>query len=297
MKIAVSGGTGFIGGRLIRHLKNRNHEVILISRHPGEEKDGIKTVTWDQMQQSPSLLEGVDAIVNLAGESINQRWNEEAKKRILDSRLTATRRIAELVDRLKHKPAVVVNGSGMSIYGTSETGDFDESSPKHLTDFLAEVVEQWEEAADEIRGTRVVKLRISMVLDNKEGALPPMMLPYKMGGGGRIASGRQWFSWIHIEDMVRAIVFCLENESISGPVNASAPYPVRNDDFGRALGKALHRPHWFPVPEFLLRALFGEMSVLMVQGQRVRPKALLDHGFFFQYDTIEKALTDLLKKD
>ncbi|WP_248925657.1 TIGR01777 family oxidoreductase [Paenibacillus hamazuiensis] len=296
MKIAIAGGTGFIGKHLIRHFLQERHSVILISRRYTEQADpNVRTVTWAELENNTGSLEGVDAIVNLAGESINQRWTAAAKERILQSRLDTVGRIVSLVDRLQAKPSVVVNASGMSIYGTSETEEFDESSPKRITDFLADTVEKWEAAIDRIRGVRVVKLRVGVVLGNDGGAFPKMAMPYKLWVGGRIGSGRQVLSWIHIRDMVRLIDFCIRHDGISGPVNATAPNPVTNDEFGRALGRALGRPHLFPVPAFMFNLLFGELAVLLLEGQRVIPRVLLRHGFEFEYPTIERALTALTK--
>jgi uncharacterized protein (TIGR01777 family) len=295
VKIAVAGGTGFIGTHLIDYLRKQGDEVILVSRSAnGSNPFGLPVVTWNAMQVEKERLEGLDAFVNLSGESIDQRWTQEAKKRILQSRLHTAEQLGKLIDALDAKPKAVVNGSGMSIYGTSETDTYDEQSPQRLTDFLAGVVEQWEKAVDEhVRGPRTVKLRIGLVLGTDGGALPKMALPYKLGAGGRVGRGKHWMSWIHIEDMVRLIRYCAEREDISGPVNATAPHPVTNDQFGRALGRAMHRPHWMPVPSFALKLLFGELSVLLLEGQKVLPRAALEHGFTYRFTTIDEALGDL----
>ncbi|OCT11928.1 TIGR01777 family protein [Paenibacillus pectinilyticus] len=296
MKIAITGGSGFIGRRLITYWLGQGHELINISRSSTKNIPGVRTVTWDELQSNPNQLGGLHAIVNLAGESISQRWTAAAKKRILKSRLSAAERVAQLVAHLDPKPQVVVNASGMSIYGTSETATFDEQSPHRATDFLAEVVEEWEQAADLIRGPRIVKVRVGLVLDRKEGAFPKMALPYKLGVGGTVGSGRQWLSWIHIEDMVRLIDFCVQNEAIVGPVNATAPHPVTNKEFGRVLAKTMRRPNLFPVPAFMLKLIFGELAVLLLEGQKVIPRVLQQHGFTFRFTTIEGALADILKK-
>jgi hypothetical protein len=294
LKVAVAGGTGFIGGHLIRHLLERHDEVVLISRsHAKRSPFGLKTFRWDELPERKAELEGLDAIVNLAGESINQRWTADAKRRILQSRVETATRIAELVAALYNKPGVVVNGSGISAYGTSETETYDETSPPRVVDFLSGVVEKWEQAIDAISDTRVVKLRTGIVLGRDGGALPLMALPYKLGVGGRVGSGRQWMSWIHIEDMVRLIRFVIENESVRGPVNATAPHPVTNDEFGRALARTLRRPHWFPVPAVLIKLALGQMSELLLNGQHVRPRVLLESGFTFLYPTAESALARL----
>ncbi|MEC0266518.1 TIGR01777 family oxidoreductase [Paenibacillus anseongense] len=296
MKIAVTGGSGFIGRRLIAYWQQRSHEMITISRSSQAVVQGARTVTWAELQDAPEKLEGLDAIVNLAGESINQRWTAAAKQRILESRIAAARQVAQLVERLDKKPKVVVNASGMSIYGTSESATFDERSPHHTMDFLSSVVDKWEQAADQIKGPRLVKVRVGLVLDGKEGAFPKMAFPYKLGVGGTIGSGRQWLSWIHIEDMVRLIDFCIQNEKISGPVNATAPNPVTNKQFGAQLAQALHRPNLFPLPAFVMKLAFGELSTLLLEGQKVLPHVLLQHGFSFTYRSVDKALADIVNK-
>ncbi|MEW9698472.1 TIGR01777 family oxidoreductase [Paenibacillus sp. SI8] len=296
MKIAVTGGSGFIGGRLITYLLQQGHEIINISRSTRASIPGVRTLTWEQLKTDNADLKGLEAIVNLAGESINQRWTSDAKSRILESRQRAAAQIADLVERLDIKPRVVVNASGMSIYGTSETAVFDERSPHHVVDFLSGVSEEWERAADLISGTRLVKVRVGLVLDGKDGAFPKMALPYKLGVGGTIGSGKQWLSWIHIEDMVRLIDFCIQHDDISGPVNATAPNPVTNKQFGAVLAKVMRRPNFFPLPAFVLKLIFGELSTLLLEGQKVLPRTLLEHGFVFTYSTVDQALSDILAK-
>lgn len=297
MRIAVAGGTGFIGKALTDALLARGDEVWVISRGAAVSKTVrhplMNAVTWQQLAHEPQLLDGIDGIVNLAGESINQRWTDAAKQRIMHSRLWAAERITQLIHALQNKPSVVVNASGISAYGISETGSFDEDSPTQVTDYLSEVVRAWESAADAIPASRLVKLRIGLVLDRKGGAFPLMLMPYRLFGGGRVGSGRQGLSWIHIADMVGLILFCLDNKEIRGPVNASAPEPVSNDVFGRAVGRAYGRPHWFPVPAALMRLLFGEMSTLLLDGQRAMPKRALEHGYEFRYPTLDSALKHL----
>ncbi|OMF38759.1 TIGR01777 family protein [Paenibacillus sp. FSL H8-0548] len=297
MRVAIAGGTGFIGSALTDRLLNRNDEVFIISRSGAREqtrRPGVTHVTWDELDTAPGLLEGIDAIINLAGESINQRWSVAAKHRVMDSRITAAARISKLMNSLEPKPPLVINASGISAYGISSNEIFDESSPMKVTDFLSEVVSNWEQAADAIPAERLVKLRVGVVLDKKDGAFPLMAMPYRLFGGGRIGSGKQWLSWIHLEDMIRLILFILDHEDISGPVNGSSPDPVSNDVFGRAIGKAMGRPHWFPVPAFVMKALFGEMSTLLLDGQRALPRKALDHGFVFRFPTVDSAMNDLV---
>lgn len=299
MRIAIAGGTGFIGSALTKALLERNDEVWIISRKSPIEPSKIANlhrVTWVELTGEPLMLDGMDVIVNLTGESINQRWTNAAKQRVLQSRLTAAARIAELLQALNNKPKLVINASGISAYGISANGEFDETSPAAVTDFLSEVVQKWEQAADAIQSERLVKLRVGVVLDKKEGAFPLMAMPYRLFGGGKIGSGKQWLSWIHLEDMIRLILFIIDNEEINGPVNASAPEPATNNTFGRAIGKAMGRPHWFPVPGFLMKTLFGEMATLLLDGQRALPRKALDNGFTFLYPTVDSAMQELVGK-
>ncbi|GGD76663.1 TIGR01777 family oxidoreductase [Paenibacillus nasutitermitis] len=298
MKVAVTGGTGFVGGRLADALLSRGDEVIIISRSAGnrqQEREGLVRVTWDELAASAGPLEGLHAIVNLAGESINQKWTEEAKLQILQSRLDAAEQVGKLVASLRQMPGVVVNASGISIYGTSRDAAFDEESPIHVNDFLSDVSQKWEAAADLIDIPRLVKVRVGVVLARDDGAFPKMAMPYRLFAGGKIGSGKQWLSWIHIEDMVRLLLFCIDNNELEGPVNASAPEPVTNDAFGRALGAAFHKPHWFPVPAFMMKMMFGELSTLLLEGQRALPRKALSCGFEFRYPTIKSAMEQLAK--
>lgn len=294
MKIAIAGATGFIGKHLTSYYVKQGAEVILISRNDFKpQQPGVQAITWDALHAKPERLEGVHAIVNLAGETINQRWTQAAKERIVQSRLTVAANVARIVQQLANKPKVVVNASGMSIYGISETETFDEYSPAQVSDFLSSVVEKWEQAADQITGTRVVKVRVGIVLGRDGGALPKMALPYKLFVGGRIGSGRQWMSWIHIDDMVGLIDYCIRHEDIIGPVNATAPNPMRNSAFSQTLGKVMRRPSLFPVPAFFFKLLFGELATLLLDGQRVIPRVLLDHGYEFRYPELEQALAEI----
>lgn len=296
MKVAITGGTGFVGKHLVKYYIEQKASIILISRT--KQKSGhplIRTMTWAEIEANMMPLEGVDAIVNLAGESINQRWTEETKKRILSSRLEAVERVSSVIEKLEKKP-VLVNASGISIYGTSETETFTEESELQVNDFLSNVVDQWEMAAEHIPDTRVVLLRFGIVLGKDGGAFPKMAMPFKLGLGGRVGSGRQMLSWIHVKDICRLIDFCIQQEDLEGPVNATAPQPVTNDEFGRKLAAALRKPYLFPVPAFMLRLMFGELASLLLEGQRVFPKVAIDRGFDFQYPVLELALKDLTGK-
>ncbi len=294
MKVAIFGGSGFIGQQLALELVKRGDEVLVVSRAAREPVSGMSYTTWAELSEQPGQVEGFHAFVNLAGESINQLWTKRAKSRILNSRLDATRRVSELVDQLAVKPQVVVNGSGMSLYGYSEDEIFDDDSQSRLTDFLGQTVDAWERAADAINGCRIVKLRIGLVLGTSGGAFPLMMLPYRLFVGGRVGSGKQWHSWIHISDMIGIILHAIDHPNVEGSINCTGPEPVTNDRFGREIGRALGRPHWFPVPSLLMKTMLGEMSEVLLEGQRVLPSKIIAQGYTFQYPTIERAIDQLL---
>ncbi|GIP37273.1 epimerase [Paenibacillus sp. J31TS4] len=298
MRVAVAGGTGFIGRHLTKALSARGDEVIILSRSAGAKGgDASGWLTWNQLEADPHLLEGIDGVVNLAGETINQRWTEPAKRSILDSRIEAAGRLAAAIEKLERKPAVVVNGSSMAAYGTSETETYDESSPAKAVDFLSDVVREWEAAADGIRVQRLVKLRVGLVLGADGGALPKMLLPYKLMAGGRLGSGNQWVSWIHIDDLIGLILLALDGAVSSGPLNGTAPHPVTNDEFGRTAARVLRRPHYLPLPSAAFRLLLGDMADLLLKGQRVLPSRALAAGYRFRFPELKPALRSLLRPD
>ncbi|WP_407055943.1 TIGR01777 family oxidoreductase [Paenibacillus dendritiformis] len=298
MKIMISGGTGLIGKALYKAWLEQEHEVIILSRsgtklRAKETHPHIHVVSWSELENHPPSCSDVDVVVNLAGETISQRWTATAKNRIVASRIVPARRLAEWAEQQPRKLPLLINASGSSGYGSSETAVFDEKSPLAGQDFLSDVIRQWEAAADAIPAERRVKLRIAPVLSNDGGVFPLMRLPYKLGFGGKIGSGRQPFSWIHIDDMVRLIDYAVQEPSLSGPVNASAPDAVTNDEFGRKLGAVYRRPHWFPAPAWAIKLALGEMSMLILEGQRVYPAAALNAGFTFRYGQLDEALQAL----
>lgn len=299
MKIAISGGTGFIGKKLTERLTRSGHEVVVISRKAADGASGPAVLTWDRIERDPQALAGFDGIVNLAGSSLSQRWTDEAKAEMERSRLESTRKLIEGMRSLTTPPSVFVQASAIGIYGTSETDEFTESSPPGGQDFPSQLSVKWEAAADPIEAmpqTRLVKMRIGLVLGREAGVYPVLKLPYKLMGGGKLGSGRQWMSWIHIDDLTGLFEFALTQPGVSGPINASAPNAVRQDELGRVIGGVIGRPHWFPVPAPFMRAVLGEMSLMVTGGQHVLPRAAEENGFKFEHPYVEEAIRDLERK-
>ena len=286
MNVLVAGGTGFIGSALVERLAKENHRVLLLSRHPqasgAARSRRVQTVQWDGKRTGPlvRLLEGVHAIVNLAGESIGaKRWTEARKSQLVESRVAPTKALVAAISLAEGKPAVLVNASAVGYYGDVRSGDVTEAHPPG-TDFLARLCERWETEArkTEEYGVRVIRLRFGVVLEASGGALRKMMVPFRLFLGGSLGSGRQWFPWVHREDAIGAIFFSLQNSNISGPVNVTAPELVTMREFARALGKAMHRPSWARVPAFVLRTILGEMAETVLTGQCVVSRKLEDAG-------------------
>ncbi|MEK4026070.1 TIGR01777 family oxidoreductase [Sporosarcina sp. FSL W7-1283] len=298
MRVVITGGTGFIGSILTAKLRESGHDVIILTRKPSFEQNGVQYVQWLTDNASPeNELGQVDAVVNLAGVSINDgRWTIERKKQIHDSRITATQEVLRILRSLPEKPSVLVNGSAIGIYPPSLTEEYTESSIVVGDNFLAKTVYDWERLASHANdlGVRTVFTRFGIVLGKDGGALPLMKLPYLLYSGGKIGSGNQWFSWVHVEDVANAIIYSLENNAIEGPVNVVAPSPMHMNAFGKTVAKVLHRPHWFPVPSFVMELTLGEKSMIILQGQHVLPDKLLKNGFTFQYPSLKPALEDLL---
>lgn len=304
MKLAICGGTGFIGSHLSEYWRKQGHEVTIVTRKARDHNpdgikpepnkpDVIKYVTWDELNSNPLPLESLDAVVNLAGESLNQRWTEDTKTKIRQSRLDSVHRLGDILDQLTNKPKAVVQSSAVGIYGTSQTDTYNEYSKVASNDFLSDVCIQWENAAlQRFNNTRLVLVRTGLVLGNK-GAYPLMQLPYKLGVGGPIGDGEQWVSWIHIDDMVKLIDYAVRTPEMCGPVNATSPHPVTNGNFGKTIGKVLRRPHFFPVPSFMLKAILGEMSILILEGQKAVPDKAQECGFQFDFPRLEDAIRQL----
>lgn len=294
MKILISGASGFIGSALKSSLELAGNEVYTLVRKPSD-KASQKTIYWnlEKGELEPELIEGFDAIINLAGENIaDERWTKNKKNAILNSRISATRLLFETVKKLKSPPKVLINASAIGYYGDRGENWVDESSPPGKG-FLAEVCKEWEAATypHAELGSRVVLIRIGVVLDKSGGVLQKMAPPFQFGLGGRLGSGEQYLSWISLRDLIKIIEFAIQTPSVSGPVNAVGPNPVKNSEFTKALGKVLSRPTFLPLPAFMVKLVFGQMGEeLMLASTRVRPEKLLKERFVFSDETIEAAL-------
>ncbi len=295
MKIVISGASGLVGGALCKSLSSQGHEVIKLVRRDA----GPGSIKWDpnEGKLDGQQLEGCDAVINLAGEPVAQRWNDEIKAKIKESRVKATKLLADTISGLKNPPKVFISASAIGYYGDKGDATVTESSSVGL-DFLSEVCRAWEEAtsAASNRGIRTVNLRIGVALSPKGGALAKMLPPFMMGGGGILGTGRQYMSWVSLDDLVGVVNFALQNESVKGPVNVVAPNPVTNAEFTKVLGKVIGRPTIFPVPAFGLKLLFGQMAEeMLLTGSKVLPEKLESAGYKFQYPTLEPALKHALQ--
>jgi uncharacterized protein (TIGR01777 family) len=292
MRVLVTGASGLIGTALQRSLRERGHELLLASR--SEPKDD----SWIQWSAESGFadareLEEIDAVVHLAGESVSGlRWTDEKKKAIRDSRVLGTRSIVDAIAELETRPRVLVAASAIGFYGDRGDEVLTETSRSGKT-FLAEVSREWEAEARraEDSGVRTVLLRTGIVLSKDGGALGTMLMPFKLGLGGVVGDGKQWMSWISLDDHVDVIVFALENESVRGAVNSVSPNPVTNEEFTKVMGEVLYRPTFIPVPEFAVHMMFGEMGeALLLDSTRVIPKRLTDLGYKFKFPDLKKAI-------
>jgi uncharacterized protein (TIGR01777 family) len=302
MKIVIAGGTGFLGRPLTDALLHDGHSVVLLTRATASADALARRVVWrpdGSVGEWASELEGAGALINLAGESIaGRRWSAAHKQRILESRLLATKSLCEAIRRATTPPAVLVSGSAVGYYGP--LGDqvaTEDTSPGR--DFLASVCVKWETEAMQASTTRtrVVCIRTGIVLERDGGALPQMLPPFWFGAGGPVGSGRQFWPWIHRRDWVDLVRFAIANGAVVGPLNASAPQPVTNREFAKALGRAMHRPAFMPAPGFALKLLLGEMAdALLLSGQRAVPAKAQRLGFKFRYEALDAALANLFGK-
>lgn len=304
MNIVVTGGTGFIGQALCQTLSHEGHKVSVLTRNPKQalhhEGMSMNHVLWNGRDTGPweQALEGADAVINLAGASIaDARWTDARKRLITDSRVLSTRLLVRAMSRWSTKPTTFISASGIGYYGACDDRRLDEGAARG-EGFLADLCLAWE--AEALRaaefGTRVVILRTGMVLDQDGGALPKMIVPFRLFAGGPIMPGSQWVSWIHRADHIGLMQWALNLSKVSGPINAVAPEPVTMKTFCEVLGRVLHRPSWLPVPKFALNLLLGELGTLMTTGQRVIPAKAVAGGYTFHYPTLELALGAALKK-
>ncbi len=295
-KILVSGSSGLIGTALLRALQTSGNEVTCLIRGAASGKGRIG---WDPARPlPPESVSGFDAVVHLAGESIVGRWTEAKKRRILESRVRGTRNLAEALAAAPQRPRLLITASAIGYYG--DRGDEilrEDSSPGN--GFLPEVCREWEAAAEPATkaGIRVAQMRFGLVLSASGGALQKMLLPFRMGVGGNMGNGRQWWSWVDIDDLIGAIEHVIKTDTLRGPVNVVAPSPVRNAEFTETLASVLSRPAIFPMPAFAARLVFGQMAdELLLASQRVEPAKLMASGFVFQKADLRKTLEDILKK-
>ena len=302
MKVLVTGATGLIGSALCDALLARDDDVVGLSRNPGKARlaqPGVEWHPWEPTLERPpaAAFEGVDGVVNLLGEKIDQRWTDEAKKKIMETRRTGTHNLVGTIAGLDTRPAVLVNQSAVGYYGDRGDAVLDENEPPGGESFDSEVVVEWERAAHQIdaTGVRLAILRTGQVLAVGGGMLAELLPPFKLGGGGPLAGGRQYLAWIHIEDEVGLILWALDNGNVEGTINATAPNPASNRDFSKALGRALKRPAVLPVPGFVLDLKFGrEFGRVLRGGQRVVPKRAQELGYEFKYPELDAALADLV---
>jgi uncharacterized protein (TIGR01777 family) len=299
MKITLTGATGLIGQRLVGALKDRGDDVTVLSRNAEKATAalGVPAVAWDAMAgPAPTeALSGRDAVVHLAGEPVAQRWNAERKQAIRDSREIGTRNLVAGIEAASPRPGALISSSAVGYYGKHGDERIEESTPPG-SDFLAGVCVMWEAEADRAvtLGLRVVHIRTGVVLDQSGGALKTMLPPFKMGVGGPVAGGRQYMPWIHLDDIVGLYLKALDDTTWAGAYNGSAPEPVTNKEFSKALGKALHRPSFAPVPALAIKALYGEMSEIVTEGQRAVPKRALEGGYVYAHPDLDEALTSAL---
>lgn len=298
MRVLITGGTGFVGKRLCYSLAEQGHELLVVSRNPGKAQPQLPPRAEIRPQVIDFVNNSPEAIVNLAGDPIAEgRWNEAKKQRLLDSRLNTTNAVVELCERLDNPPHSLISASAMGYYADQGDHEVTEQTPPG-EGFLSDLCQQWEAAAQraETLGVRVARIRIGIVLDRQGGSLAKMLPAFKMGLGGVLGSGRQYMPWIHRQDLVRLIIFLLNNQNLSGAFNAAAPHPVTNAEFTRTLASNLGRPALLPVPGVALRALFGEMAQVLLTGAKMQPQRLLESGFEFTYPDLDQALSSILSK-
>ena len=302
-RIIVTGATGLIGQKLVKDLIDRGDEVIVFSRNAEKAKSifprALECVEWNYRKPDlwKSKLENSDAVIHLAGINLfSKRWDDDFKKVVLESREVSTKNLVEVIKSCANKPEVFISASGIGYYGDCGETVLNENSSKG-NDFLADVCEVWESESVNVEasGVRSVQVRTGLVLSPEDGALKQMLPAFKLFVGGPLCNGKQWSSWLHIDDIVRIYIYAIDNKNLSGAVNAASPNPVRMKEFANTLGKVLNRPSLFPVPKFVLKIVVGEAAEVVTASQRVDPKKLLKSEYYFKFENLENALRDLLK--
>ena len=292
MHVVITGASGLIGGALINELRRRGVSITAVSRNPRAHK-ALSGVNWTDWNGLADAVSGAAGVVHLAGEGIvDQRWNNARKEALRSSRIETTRQVVEAIKAAGEKPGVLISGSAVGYYGSQVERESTEAAPAG-DDFLAQLCADWEAEA-EGAGVRTVRARIGIVMSTEGGALPRLLMPFKLGMGGPIGRGRAWWSWIHLDDVVGAIVYALEQNHVEGAINLTAPNPVRNSEFSSALGRALKRPALMPVPPMALKLMLGEGAGVLLASQRILPTRTLDLGYRFKYTHIDVALQDLV---
>lgn len=299
MKITLTGATGFVGRRLVNVLLSQRHELTILTRNPLAGASP-RYILWRSERENPpaEAFAGADAVIHLAGEPVAQRWSSAVKEEIRASRVDATKRLVDTLVQLPRRPVTMISASAIGYYGSRAEEELTESSSPG-SGFLEDVCVGWEEAAKRALeiGVRVVPVRIGIVLGRNGGALAKMMPFFRAGVGGKLGSGKQWMSWIHIDDLVSMMVFALHHTEVHSPLNGVAPNPVSNAQFTRVLAESLGRPAILPVPGFALKLMYGEMAGVMLASQRVLPAAALDYGFTFKYPSLESAIESIVHPD
>ncbi|CAC9544041.1 Cell division inhibitor Slr1223 (YfcH in EC), contains epimerase/dehydratase and DUF1731 domains [uncultured Gammaproteobacteria bacterium] len=295
MNILITGGTGFIGSALCAHLLKENNKIVILSRYPEKIKHPIKAIADLSDLQDSDIF---DVVINLAGEPIaNKRWSDKQKNQIFSSRIDITEKLISYFEKLDNKPKLLISGSAIGYYGVGKTDNIIEEKEGGNNSFSSELCQKWEAVAlkAEKLGIRTCLLRTGIVLGKNGGALSKMLFPFKMCLGGIIGHGKQWMSWIHIDDLTGIILYCINHDNLKGAINGTSPNPVTNKEFTKTLGMTLKRPTIFPMPAIVVKLLMGKMGEeLLLAGKKITPKKVLDAGYKFTYKTLEEALTNIV---
>ncbi len=295
MNILITGGTGFIGSALCAHLLKENNKIVILSRYPEKIKHPIKAIADLSDLQDSDIF---DVVINLAGEPIaNKRWSDKQKNQIFSSRINITEKLISYFEKLDNKPKLLISGSAIGYYGVGKTDNIIEEKEGGDNSFSSELCQKWEAVALKAKklGIRTCLLRTGIVLGKNGGALSKMLFPFKMCLGGIIGHGKQWMSWIHIDDLTGIILYCINHDNLKGAINGTSPNPVTNKEFTKTLGMTLKRPTIFPMPAIVVKLLMGKMGEeLLLAGKKITPKKVLDAGYKFTYKTLEEALTNIV---